>query len=148
VLDGSELLELRIPRGASPTFQGRDVFAPAAAHLAEGEAFNALGPKLTNPVRLPSPVPRRENGVVEGEVIYVDRFGTLIANIPAELAAGGQTIEVAGKPAGALKRTYADVESGGLVGFIGSDGLLQVAVRDGSAATKLGAGVGAEVRVR
>lgn len=148
VLDGSELLELRIPRGASPTFHGRDVFAPAAAHLAEGEPFGVLGPRLSHPVRLPSPVPCRENGVVVGEVIYVDRFGTLIANIPEELAAGGQSVEVAGKPAGALKRTYADVESGRLVAVIGSEGLLQVAMRDGSAAIKLGVGVGAEVTVR
>lgn len=148
VLEESELVELRVPRGASPTFQGRDVFAPAAAHLAQGEPFQVLGPKLANPVRLPPPAPRRENGAVEGEVIYVDRFGTLIANIPGDWLAGAQTIEVSGKPAGLLRRTYADVESGGLVGLIGSEGLLQIAVRDGSAATKLGVGVGAGVMVR
>lgn len=146
VLDGSELLELRIPRRSAPTFQGRDVFAPAAAHLAEGESFKVLGPALTNPVRAPLPTARKVNGVVEGEVIHVDRFGTLIANIPADLAPGGK-IEVAGKPAGEVLRTFADVDSGGLVGFIGSEGLLQIGVRDGSAATKLGVGVGAEVRL-
>src|SRR5574341_1478136 len=53
VLDGSELLELRVPRRSAPTFQGRDVFAPAAAHLAEGESFKVLGPALANPVRSP-----------------------------------------------------------------------------------------------
>jgi len=146
VLDGSELLELRIPRRSAPTFQGRDVFAPAAAHLAQGESFKVLGPALANPVRVPLPTARKENGVVEGEVIHVDRFGTLVANIPGELVPGGR-IEVAGKPAGEVLRTFADVESGGVVGFVGSEGLLQVGVRDGSAATKLGAGVGAEVRV-
>jgi S-adenosylmethionine hydrolase len=148
VLDGSELLELRIPRRSAPTFQGRDVFAPAAAHLAQGESFKVLGPALTSPVRAPLPTPRKVDGVVEGEVIHVDRFGTLIANIPENLAAGAQQIEVAGKPVGSLMRTYADVDSGALVGFIGSEGLLQIGVRDGSAATKLGAGVGAEVKVR
>lgn len=148
VLDDSEVIELRIPREASPTFQGRDVFAPAAARLAEGERLAGLGPKLANPVRLPMPAARRENGVVEGEVIYVDRFGTLVANIPADLVRGGQAIEVSGKPVGELRRTYADVESGGVVGFVASDGLLQIAVRDGSAARKLGVGVGADVRVR
>jgi hypothetical protein len=149
VLDGSQLLELRIPRRSAPTFQGRDVFAPAAAHLAQGESFQVLGPALANPVRLPLPAARREDGVVEGEVIHVDRFGTLVANIPSEMtgAGGGQQIEVAGKPAGSLLRTFADVDSGALVGFIGSEGLLQIGVRDGSAATKLGVGVGAEVKV-
>lgn len=147
VLDPAELVELRIPRDASPTFQGRDVFAPAAAHLAEGEPFQVLGPKLSNPVRLPALVPRRENGVVEGEVIYVDRFGTLIANVPGDWVQGAKAIEVAGKGVGELRRTFADVASGATVAFVGSAGLLEIAVRDGSAARKLGVGVGAEVRV-
>lgn len=146
VLDGSQLLELRIPRRSAPTFQGRDVFAPAAAHLAEGEPFGVLGAPLSNPVRAPLPTPSKENGVVVGEVIHIDRFGTLIANIPGDWAPGGK-LEVAGKPAGEVLRTFADVESGGLVGFVGSEGLLQIGVRDGSAASKLGVGVGAEVRV-
>ncbi len=148
VLDDAELAELRIPRGAAPTFQGRDVFAPAAAHLAEGEPFQVLGPKLSNPVRLPLPEPRRQDGTVQGEVIYVDRFGTLIANVPGDWIPGAQAIEVSGKGVGALRRTYADVESGGFVGFVGSDGLLQIAVRDGSAGQRLGAGVGTRVTVR
>jgi len=148
VLNDAEVVELRIPRDASPTFQGRDVFAPAAARLAEGEPVAGLGPPLANPVRLPAPEPRRGNGLVEGEVIYVDRFGTLIVNIPGEWVQRSQGIEVAGKPAGAVRRTFADVEPGAFVGFVGSDGLLEIAVRDGSAARTLGAGVGAEVRVR
>ncbi|MBI2072767.1 MAG: SAM-dependent chlorinase/fluorinase [Gemmatimonadetes bacterium] len=148
VLNEAEVVELRIPRDASPTFQGRDVFAPAAARLAEEEPLAGLGPSLSHPVRLPVPTPRRENGVVEGEVIYVDRFGTLIANIPGDWVQGAKAIEVSGKPVGAPRRTFADVESGAFVGFVGSDGLLEIAVRDGSAARRLGVGVGAEVRVR
>lgn len=148
VLNQAEVVELRIPRDASPTFQGRDVFAPAAARLAEGERLAGLGPGLANPVRVPMPAPRRENGVVEGEVVYVDRFGTLIANIPGDWVQGAKGIEVSGKPVGALRRTFADVDSGAFVGFVGSDGLLEIAVRDGSAARKLGVGVGADVRVR
>ena len=148
MLDDAEIVELRIPRDASPTFQGRDVFAPSAARLAEGERLAGLGPSLSNPVRLPAPAPRRESGVVEGEVIHVDGFGALISNIPGDWVQGAKGIEVSGKPVGALRRTYADVESGGLVGFVASDGLLQIAVRDGSAARKLGVGVGAEVRVQ
>lgn len=148
VLNDAEIVELPIPRDASPTFQGRDVFAPVAARLAKGEQLTGLGPGINEPVRLPLPVPRRENGVVEGEVIYVDRFGTLIANIPGDWVQGANAIEVAGKPVGALRRTFADVDSGAFVSFVGSDGLLEIAVRDGSAAKKLGVGVGAAVSVR
>lgn len=148
MLDDAEIVELRIPRDASATFHGRDVFAPAAARLAEGEPLGGLGPALAGPVRHPVPTPRRENGVVEGEVIYVDHFGTLIANIPGDWVRGATAIDVSGKPVGALRRTFADVESGAFVGFVGSDGLLEIAVRDGSAARRLGVGVGAEVRVR
>ena len=148
VLNDTEVVELRISRDASPTFQGQDVFAPAAARLAEGEPLAGLGPRFTNPVLLAVRAPRRENEMVEGEVIYIDHFGTLIANIPGDWVQGATGIEVSGKPVGALRRTYADVESGGIVGFIASDGMLQIAVRDGSAARKLGVGVGADVRVR
>jgi hypothetical protein len=148
VLEHAEIVELSVPPGASSTFHGRDVFAPAAARLALGEPLAGIGAGLSNPIRLPLPAPRREAGVVAGEVIYVDAFGTLIANIPGDWAQGATGIEVSGKPVGALHRTFADVASGGFVAFVGSDGLLEIAVRDGSAARKLGVGVGAEVRVR
>jgi len=148
VLDHAEIAELPIPPEASATFHGRDVFAPAAARLVLGEPLPGLGPRLSNPIRLPAPAPRRDHGMVQGEVIYVDAFGTLIANIPGEWVPGAARIEVSGKPVGLLRRTFADVESGALVGFVGSDGLLEIAVRDGSAARKLEVGVGAEVRVR
>ena len=146
VLDGAEVVELRIPREASPTFHGRDVFAPAAARLAEGEPFQVLGPAVAAPVRVAPPEPRRQEGGVDGEVIYVDRFGTLISNIPGAWVEGAPAIEVAGRPIGPLRRTFADVETGSPVAFIGSDGLLEVAVRDGSARERLHAGVGAAVR--
>jgi hypothetical protein len=148
VLGGAEVVELRIPSSASPTFHGRDVFAPAAARLARGDGLADLGPRLADPVRRPMPTARREHGMVQGEVIYVDRFGTLVANIPGDWVQGATAIDVSGRLVGALRRTFADVEPGAFVGFVGSDGLLEIAVRDGSAARKLGVGVGAEVRVR
>lgn len=147
VLDGAEVVELRIPREASPTFHGRDVFAPAAARLAEGEPFQVLGPAAPAPVRVPMPEPRRRAGEVGGEVIYVDRFGTLISNIPGAWLEGASAVHVAGRLIGPLHRTFADVETGSLVAFVGSDGMLEIAVRDGSARERLGAGVGAAVRV-
>jgi S-adenosylmethionine hydrolase len=147
VLDGADVVELRVPKDASPTFHGRDVFTPAAARLALGEPFQGLGPTVRDPITLPSPQLRVQGGVAEGEVIYLDHFGTLITNVPGEKIAGATAIEVGGVAIGPLLRTYADVESGKLVALVGSEGLMQVAVRDGSAGARLGVGVGARVIV-
>jgi S-adenosylmethionine hydrolase len=84
---------------------------------------------------------------VVGEVIYVDRFGTLISNIPAGPRGAGRARHRRGTDVGILRRTFADVERGQLVAFAGSNGTVEVAVRDGSAGKKLGVGVGAVVKV-
>jgi hypothetical protein len=84
--------------------------------------------------------------VVIGEVLYVDRFGTLITNITPPLVAPGARIRIAGQDAGVLRRTFADVPAGAMVAFVGSGGTIEIAVRDGSAANELTVGVGAEIR--
>ena len=81
-----------------------------------------------------------------GEVLYVDRFGTLVSNIPPEMVEPGVRIRVAGTEVGPLRRTFGDAARGALVAFTGSGGTVEIAVRDGSAARLLGVGVGAEVR--
>ncbi|MGH7606349.1 MAG: SAM hydroxide adenosyltransferase, partial [Gemmatimonadales bacterium] len=124
----------------------RDIFAPAAAALALGASLDSLGPPVTDPLHVPLPVPRHDGVGVVGEVLYVDRFGTLISNVPGDAVEPGVRIRVAGSDVGAVRRTFADVERGALVAFVGSGGTVEVAVRDGSAARLLGAGVGAEVR--
>lgn len=134
----------------APTFHGRDLFAPAAAHLANGGSPTDLGPPLQDPVGLELPRPRWQGEVGLGEVVHVDRFGTLVTNIPGEWAAtrAGLGLAVGEPPVSApLRRTYADVGPGQLVALVGSDGLLEVAVRDGSAAALLGLGRGAPVRL-
>jgi len=73
--------EYRLPQ-TSATFHGRDVFAPAAAHLALRVPTDRFGPALTDPVLLhPPQAQTREDGTIVGEVVYVDRFGNLITNI-------------------------------------------------------------------
>jgi S-adenosyl-L-methionine hydrolase (adenosine-forming) len=139
---------------ASPTFHGRDIFAPAAAHLARGGALDALGDPVHDPFLLETPEPTRDGMGVRGQVIGVDRFGTLITNIPASWIRpdpqGGNPprVTVGGADAGPVRRTYADVEPGELVALIGSLGLLEVSVRDGSAARCVGEARGAAVEVR
>ena len=83
---------------------------------------------------------------VVGEVLHVDRFGTLVSNIPGEQVEPGVRIRVGGTEVGTLARTFGDVTRGQLLAFVGSGGTVEIAVRDGSAARLLGVGVGAEVR--
>jgi hypothetical protein len=132
---------------AAPTFHGRDVFAPAAAALAMGASLEAVGTRITDPYHSPLPTPNDDGRDVVGEVIYIDQFGTLVSNISGPDMKTGARVRIAGKDAGPVRRTFADVASGELVVFIGSGRTIEVAVRDGNAAEKLRVGVGAEVRV-
>jgi S-adenosylmethionine hydrolase len=145
----AHFVSLPVPPGAAPTFHARDLFAPAAGQLALGASLSHLGPPVTDPLRSPLPGHRTEGGrggVVVGEVIYVDRFGTLISNIPGDSVEPGVRVRVAGTEIGTLARTFGDVKRGVLVALVGSGGTVEIAVRDGSAARLLGVGVGAEVR--
>jgi len=135
-------VSLPIPSGAAPTFHGRDVFAPAAAHLAQGGPLESLGDVADSPVIRRTPeATRRSDGAVQGEVITVDRFGNAVTNL---LAMRGGQVQVAGLTL-ALRRTYADAATGEAVALVGSSGLVELAVRDGSAATLLGLARGSSV---
>lgn len=142
---GAVVVALDVPGGASPTFHGRDVFAPAAARLACGEPIEILGARHRASVVMRTPVPvRGPGGVVTGEVIAIDRFGNAITNLEATAA---ETLVVAGR-AVPVVRTFADVEVGRSCALVGSAGLVEVAVRDGSAARVLGITVGTPIEVR
>ena len=144
-----EIVVLPTPPDAAPTFHGRDVFAPAAAAIARGAPLQSLGtPFLGIPERLASAEPRYEGKAVVGEVIYVDRFGTLVTNLTTEHVPAYASLEVEDLDLGPLRRTFADAVAGGLVALVGSDGAVEIAVRNGSAARRLGLGVGGQVRVR
>ncbi len=142
-----EITDPGIVEGASATFHGRDIFAPAAGHLVRGGALKKLGPEVHDPHLLPMPQPRQTGTGVEGEVLEVDRFGNLITNIPADWVPSGAEVGVAGTAVGPVRRTYGDVESGEVLGLIGSVELLEVSVRDGRAADRLEVGRGAKVVV-
>ena len=138
----------------SPTFHGRDVFAPTAGRLAAGAQASDAGPELDQIAEIASPLVHRHGGLVEGEVIHVDAFGNLITSLPADaVLGGGGEIAVAleggeGKFEPKFGRTFSDVESGALIAYIGSGGNLEIARRDGSAARRIGADRGTVVRVR
>jgi S-adenosylmethionine hydrolase len=144
-----EAVVLPVPDGAAPTFHGRDVFAPAAAALARGTRLQSLGePLATIPVRLSYTVPRYEGKSVVGEILYVDRFGTLVTNLTTEFVPPYAVLEVEGLEIGPLRRTFGDVPTGGLLAYVGSGGAVEIAVRDGSASRRLGLGVGGRIRAR
>jgi S-adenosylmethionine hydrolase len=144
-----EIVTLAIPPTAAPTFHGRDLFAPAAAALASGTALQALGqPFLGIPHRLSYRDPHYEGKSLVGEVVYVDRFGTLVTNLTPEMVPDYAVIEIEGLDIGPLRRTFGDVPTGGLLAYLGSGGQVEIAVRDGSAARRLGMGVGGRIRVR
>jgi S-adenosylmethionine hydrolase len=139
----------------SPTFHGRDVFAPAAARLATGVPAAEAGPLIDAMVELVSVPLRRHGGargeVIEGEVVYVDGFGNLITSLPANLVPEGAAIEIVaadGRFEPVLGRTFSDVDIGTLVAYIGSGGQLEIARRDGSAADRIGAERGTKILVR
>jgi hypothetical protein len=140
---------LPTPESASPTFHGRDVFAPAAAALASGSSLQSLGEPLgCIPERLAYTLPHHEGKTVIGEIVYIDRFGSLITNLTAELVPSYARLEVEDLDLGPLKRTFNDVTPGGLLAYIGSGGAIEIAVRNGSAARRLGVGVGGRVRAK
>lgn len=132
---------------AAPTFHGRDVLAPAAAKLAAGASLDSLGAVITDPVFAPVPISRIDGETVVGEVVHIDHFGTLVSNIAPSALQERVTFRVAGMDVGPLRQTFGDVRPGELVAFVGSGGTVEIAVRDGNAARKLGVVVGAEVRV-
>lgn len=142
---GSRAVSLPVPPSASATFHGRDVFAPAAAHLAAGTPIDSLGPVCLDPVIRRTPEARRgPNGSVMGEIIAIDRFGNAISNL---IAPRGGRIEIAGRVM-PIVRTYADAAVGDVIALVGSSGFVEIAQRDGSAARALEITRGTPVTLR
>ena len=154
----------------SQTFHGRDIFAPAAAHLAEGIPMDELGPPVSDPVSLS--LPRIEIGPqrIKGQVLHTDHFGNAITSIgylrwregelsfapafrrqaveQASFRANRASAVVAGREIRGLRRTYSDAAPGELVALVGSEGHLEIAIREGSAAKSLGLRPGDSVELR
>lgn len=131
----------------SHTFHGRDIFAPVAAHLSLGVAPEEMGEAVDSVLAFAVPPPHREAGVVVGHIVHIDHFGNLITNITeADIAAGVDSVEVAGRSIAGVGQTYA--QRRGLVALIGSSGHLEIAVRDGSAARLLKSKVGDTLKLR
>jgi S-adenosyl-L-methionine hydrolase (adenosine-forming) len=135
----------------SPTFHGRDIFAPTAAWLSKNWQTEAFGEEITDYVKFTVPKPRASETSLKGVVLRVDAFGNMITNltakdIPAENTASG-TIHLAvnGKAVRKISQTFASGNPGEPIAVIGSSGFLEIAVNRGNAARTLAANRGAEV---
>jgi len=133
----------------SPTFHGRDIFAPVAAALSLGFPPIEFGEPVTSVEMLPLPRPyQRPDGSLLGHIIYIDGFGNLISDIRDEdLPGGGQAVavEIKNELISGLSLSYA--QGSGLLALIGSSGYLEIALKGGSANSLLDAQVGDEVRL-
>jgi S-adenosylmethionine hydrolase len=105
----------------------------------------ALGREVSDPVLLPPLRLERHGGDLIGEVVHVDRFGTLVTNLPGVRVAEGATVRIGAYDL-VLRRTFADVATGDPVAFVGSGETVEIAVRGARADDALGATRGAEVR--
>jgi len=135
----------------SATFHGRDVFAPAVAHLANGAPLSLMGPPC-RPESFSWNRPAREGDVLTGEVLTVDRFGNLVTNVTAAcLEASGPlsecSVTVGEHRVPVTGRTYADAPPGGLLALMGSGDHLEISVNRGRADKMLKAGQRTSVRV-
>lgn len=131
----------------STTFHGRDIFAPAAAHLSRGVKASELGPKMDSFVRFNGlGIVKTETGL-EGEIIHIDRFGNLITNFRSEIATDTIAVVVAGRKIDRVATHYADIERGELALIPGSAGFIEISANMSSAADILNVKPGQKVRL-
>ena len=135
-----------LPR-VTRTFHGRDIFAPSAAHLANGVEVSEMGAVVESIVCLPESALSFDNGTVAGAVVHSDIYGNLITNIPSDAAGNDPEIHVLGHTISGLSDSYQE-SVGGLMAIIGSQDTLEIAVGEGDARTFLNASVGDRVVVQ
>ena len=151
VPDGCKAYEISNPsymlEPVSDTFHGRDIFTPAAAHLALGLQPESLGEPLSGLTILNLFTLEQRDDAVVGRVIHIDGFGNVVTNIRAtQLPHGEIVVEVADTKIHGLSATFADAD--GLLALIGSHGYLEIAENLSSAAQRLGIRVGDAVIAR
>jgi len=142
----------------SRTFHGRDLFAPAAAHLAGGVPIGELGPPIDPEalVRLDLPEPTFGEGVVAATTLYVDSFGNIALNLtrddlePVGVVPGTRVeLEIAGERYYAVAaRTFADARAGDVILYEDSYRNMSIALSSGNAAAMLHVLVGQGITIR
>jgi S-adenosylmethionine hydrolase len=130
----------------SQTFQGRDIFAPVAAHLSRGVPIRRLGPAQNDLVRLRWNEPQATRRGQQGEIVYVDQFGNAITNLTAaclkDLGRAKLQVVLKGRRLCAVGNSYSCAPTGKAIAVLGSSGFLEIAVNRGNAAKRLGLCIG------
>jgi len=131
----------------SPTFHGRDIFAPVAAHLSLDIPVSEFGEKIDSLYAFPIPVPFKDAvGHTIGHIIHIDRFGNLITNLRSrDIPVGGAAVEIRNQRIDSTSHYY--TQGSGLMAIIGGNDYLELSIRDGSATAILGAGIGDTVKI-
>jgi S-adenosylmethionine hydrolase len=138
---------------AGATFDGRDLFAPAAAWLTKGQPPSSFGPLLSDYERFSIREPRWERQVLVGEIVYIDRFGNLISNftrahvdeVRAVTKRGQPVIRLADITIEGLVHGYGEGRSDVPAALVNSNGQLEVFCKEGRAADQLGLCRGARI---
>jgi S-adenosylmethionine hydrolase len=135
------------PAQSSTTFHGRDVMAPAVAMLMEGRPILEIARPINEAVLLDLNLASDRR---RGQIIHIDTYGSATTNLPETMIASHSDamVIVRGQSFGSIRKTYGDVGIGEPLALIGSSGLLEIAVRDGSAAAELNLRVGDDVGLR
>ncbi|MGQ0722316.1 MAG: SAM hydrolase/SAM-dependent halogenase family protein [Candidatus Eiseniibacteriota bacterium] len=155
---GAVIHEIAAPVPASArrgtTFDGRDLFAPAAARLARGAALAEFGPKIGEIVRLAPFDPVPDGGGWSAEVIRVDRFGNVVTVVEESFLRSafgegwtGITVTAGGRAVRGIRRAYDEVGAGEPLLTIGGSGTLELCVNRGRASDGLALRAGDSVRI-
>lgn len=136
----------------SSTFHGRDIFAPVAAHLSNGVKMSELGEPIEKLETYRWAVPISDRDGVQGWVVHIDHFGNLISNIPESMIrdaveGGDLKIYVGNTIFDTIVNTFGDVQDGEPAAYIGSSGVLEIAINKGNAREMLGVQKGAQVSI-
>lgn len=119
----------------SSTFHGRDIFSPVAAHLSLGVLFSEVGPQIQNPEMLSHDGYSVNGGKIRGAVVYTDKFGNLITNIPTEAVENRTSalVVVGEKRIAGISESYSSVGTGEILAVGGSCGYIEISVNRGRA---------------
>lgn len=152
ILNHTEVLEAVIldnPKyqldNPSNTFHGRDIFAPAAGHLANGVDISKLGSSIASKdlVKLDLPMPKYDEGKKSwsSTIIHLDRFGNLVTSLRTSALSGSLSnwsVIINELKINQVSNTFADVSIGEVVAYPGSSGFIEIAIRNGNASEILG----------
>jgi S-adenosyl-L-methionine hydrolase (adenosine-forming) len=142
-------LNLMFPQ-TSNTFHGRDIFAPAAAYIDRGTQPRDFGSEIKDPVLPHFSVVEQIRGVLSGEILYIDSFGNVIFNIKEKIMPNSPVISIK-LPQVSLKlkfcKTYGEATTGEPIVLVGSDGFVELALNQGSAAEKFNLKVGDKIAI-